>query len=112
MHRLETKISLADIQQVVGQIAERFRPQRVILFGSYAHGTPTADSDLDLLVVMSDPPPWRQTSQLTADLRNRFPVPLQIHFMETETFEESKDVVGGLAYPAHHWGRVMYVKAS
>jgi uncharacterized protein len=112
MHRVETTISVADVQQVVQQIADRFRPQMVILFGSYAHGTPTADSDLDLLVVMSDPPPWRQTSQMTADLRNRFPIPLQIHFMDTEAFEESKDVVGGLAYPAYHWGRVLYDKAS
>jgi len=112
MHRVKTMISLADIQQAVRQIADRFRPQTVILFGSYAHGTPTVDSDLDLLVVMSDPPPWRQTSKVTADLRNRFPVPLQIHFMDTETYEESKDVVGGVAYPAHHWGRVMYAKGS
>ena len=45
MHRVETTISVADVQQVVQQIADRFRPQMVILFGSYAHGTPTADSN-------------------------------------------------------------------
>jgi predicted nucleotidyltransferase len=31
---------------------ERFRPERVILFGSHAYGKPDADSDVDLLVVM------------------------------------------------------------
>ncbi len=40
------------VQEVVRQIAERFRPQQVILFGSYASGAPTYDSDVDLLVVM------------------------------------------------------------
>jgi predicted nucleotidyltransferase len=31
---------------------ERVRPQKIILFGSYAYGRPHADSDLDILVVM------------------------------------------------------------
>ncbi|RKY69990.1 MAG: nucleotidyltransferase domain-containing protein, partial [Candidatus Latescibacterota bacterium] len=35
-------------------------------------------------------------------------IPLQIFFMSSEEFEETKDVVGGLAYPAHHWGMVLY----
>lgn len=42
----------AHIQKVCMQIVERFRPQKVILFGSYAYGTPNFDSDIDLLVVM------------------------------------------------------------
>ena len=33
-------------------MAQKFRPERIILFGSYAHGTPTEDSDVDLLVIM------------------------------------------------------------
>ena len=40
------------IQQVVDEIAQRFHPQMVVLFGSYAYGTPTQDSDVDLLVTM------------------------------------------------------------
>ncbi len=32
-------------------IVERFHPERIILFGSYAYGTPTVHSDFDLLVV-------------------------------------------------------------
>lgn len=34
------------------QIVETFHPHKVILFGSYAYGTPTKDSDIDLMVVM------------------------------------------------------------
>src|SRR5687768_12988753 len=34
------------------QVAERFHPEQIILFGSHAYGTPHADSDVDLLVVM------------------------------------------------------------
>lgn len=33
-------------------VAKAFRPDRIVLFGSYAYGTPNEDSDVDLLVVM------------------------------------------------------------
>jgi predicted nucleotidyltransferase len=40
------------IRRLARQIAERFHPDKIILFGSYAYGTPRPDSDVDLLVVM------------------------------------------------------------
>lgn len=33
-------------------VAREFHPQKIVLFGSYAYGQPTADSDVDLLVIM------------------------------------------------------------
>jgi len=100
--------TLSEIQGIVQQIVTRFCPRKVILFGSYACGTPTADSDVDLLVVMANPPSWREACQASAELGQRLPVPLEIRFMAEEEFEETKEVVGGLAYPAHHWGKVLY----
>jgi predicted nucleotidyltransferase len=44
--------SRKDIRAFVDQVVTRFRPSRVILFGSHAYGHPTADSDVDLMVVM------------------------------------------------------------
>jgi predicted nucleotidyltransferase len=57
MAEVRTLPTLAEIQRVVQQIAAQFRPQKVILFGSYAGGTPTPDSDVDLLVTMETPLP-------------------------------------------------------
>lgn len=49
------------IEGVVRTIAERFHPEKIVLFGSYASGNPTPDSDLDLLVIMdSDQPRYRR----------------------------------------------------
>jgi len=45
-------IPLSAIRRFVRQIAERFHPQKIILFGSYAYGEPHAESDVDLLVIM------------------------------------------------------------
>jgi predicted nucleotidyltransferase len=45
-------VAMRDIQAFVRRIAAEFKPQRIILFGSYAYGRPTEDSDVDILVVM------------------------------------------------------------
>src|SRR5438477_9732916 len=45
-------IPLSAIRRFARQIAERFHPQKIILFGSYAYGTPHEESDVDLLVIM------------------------------------------------------------
>jgi uncharacterized protein len=43
------------VNQVVEQIVENFKPQKIILFGSYARGNPHPESDLDLLVIIDTP---------------------------------------------------------
>ena len=42
----------AYIADICRRIAEEFKPEKIILFGSHAYGVPTPDSDIDLLVVM------------------------------------------------------------
>jgi uncharacterized protein len=39
------------IQQLVNEIALGYKPEKIYLFGSYANGTPTKDSDIDLFIV-------------------------------------------------------------
>ena len=39
------------LTKVLELIVERYQPQRILLFGSYAYGTPRRDSDVDLLIV-------------------------------------------------------------
>ncbi len=45
-------IPLAAIRRFARRIAERFQPDKIILFGSYAYGEPHNESDVDLLVIM------------------------------------------------------------
>ena len=47
-----TQIPQASINALADQISVLFHPQKIILFGSYAYGTPRPESDVDLLVVM------------------------------------------------------------
>jgi predicted nucleotidyltransferase len=43
-------VTAEEIIQAVDEIARQFHPERIILFGSCAYGTPTPDSDVDLMV--------------------------------------------------------------
>ena len=59
------------IQVTCDDIAREFHPQRIVLFGSYAYGTPTEDSDADLLVVMDIPE--EETRRQAVQIRQRIP---------------------------------------
>ncbi len=53
VHRRKvTRIPRREITTMAKRIAEKFDPERIILFGSYAYGKPHPYSDVDLLVVM------------------------------------------------------------
>jgi predicted nucleotidyltransferase len=42
------------LQEVTRRLVEQFQPEQIILFGSYVWGTPTASSDLDVMVIVTD----------------------------------------------------------
>ncbi len=45
------KHSAVAINDIVEVLKEKYKPEKIILFGSYAYGNPTKDSDIDLLIV-------------------------------------------------------------
>ena len=68
------------IDQVVEQIVEKFRPQKIILFGSYGRGNPRPESDVDLLVVMETPlKEVQQAIQICQQIKYRFGLDLIVH---------------------------------
>ena len=71
-------ITDAKIRKAARKIADAVHPERIILFGSFAYGEPTPDSDVDLLVVMdSGLRPHARVIQISEILDPRpFPVDL------------------------------------
>ena len=63
-------VPMREIRKFARQVAERFKPDKIILFGSYAYGTPHADSDVDILVIM----PARHQHTQAARIRWAVPV--------------------------------------
>ena len=75
------------IRRFVRRIAERFQPEKVILFGSYAYGHPTNDSDVDLLVIMDTPS--REVDQaVEIRLALDAPFPLDLMVRRPRTIEQ------------------------
>jgi len=91
-----------ELETQIRKALEPMHPEKVILFGSYAWGRPTDDSDIDLYVVTQDdfiPATWRQkrdivraVSNRILDLRIRYSIDLLVHtkpmhrkFIETDS---------------------------
>jgi predicted nucleotidyltransferase len=99
------------LNEIVRRVLSASRPDRIILFGSAATGRMTKDSDIDLLVV--DPAP-RNTRDESVKIRRALGdvgYPVDVIVIATERFEATKDIIGGIAYPAHKHGRILYEAA-
>ena len=98
-------------QQIKGireRLVARFRPRRIILFGSRARGTADARSDFDLLVVC--PVRRKRRAIVTAmydalaDLR----IAMDLIVLTPREFELDRQIPGTIARPAWLEGRVIY----
>lgn len=99
------------IEEIVRRILAVSHPVRVILFGSAAAGTMTRDSDIDLLVLQRSPGDVREQEIRIRRAFRGLGYPFDVIVMDAERFEESKDVVGGIAWPANRYGKVIYAAA-
>jgi predicted nucleotidyltransferase len=63
-------VKRAQIRAFSEAVVREFRPHKIVLFGSYAYGTPTEDSDVDLLVIM---PFERKQGRKSLEIRQRVP---------------------------------------
>ena len=98
------------IEEMVRRIVERFHPQQVILFGSYARGQAGPDSDVDLLVVMPVAGSKREKSIEIALALHDIRVPKDIIVVTPDTVERQRDVIGTVVHPALKEGKVLYAK--
>ena len=100
------------IDEMIRRIVERFHPEQIILFGSYARGQAGPDSDVDLLVVMAVSGSKRKLA-VEIDLAVAgMGLPKDIIVVTPEEMARTKDIIGTIVYPAVREGRVMYDRAA
>ena len=99
------------VEEIVRRILATAAPERIILFGSAATGEMTRDSDIDLLVVERDPGDLRKESVKIDATLSGLGYPFDVIVISSEWFEASKNVIGGIAYPANKYGKVIYEAA-
>ncbi len=76
-------VDMAQIEALSQQIAEQFNPKLIVLFGSYAYGEPTEDSDVDLLVVLPlEGYPARKASEIRCRVKPKFAIDLLVRTPE------------------------------
>ena len=106
--RTTTGIDDALIREIVRRVLSVASPDMIILFGSAATKAMTRDSDVDLLVVEQDPADARRESVRIGDALRGLGVPFDVVVIARDWFDVSKNVVGGIAYPASKYGKVIY----
>jgi uncharacterized protein len=103
----QNSVSLKDIREIVQQIVERFRPQKVVLFGTHAQGKATKESDVDLLIVMdSDEHTLHTAARISAAIDH--PFPLDIIVFRPSDLEASLKRKGVFATEVMTKGVVLY----
>lgn len=71
-------VPLRIIRRFARQVAERFQPEKIILFGSHAYGTPHTDSDVDILVVMPARNELGEAMRIRLSVDYNFPLDLLV----------------------------------
>lgn len=107
------------IRRYARAIADEFHPEKIILFGSYAYGTPNEDSDVDLLVVMPAYNQhnqavrirWRLAAPFPLDLIVRTPKQMSWRLKEGESFLTSIVAQGKVLYEKDDEGMSFFLLA-
>ena len=99
------------ISRVTKLLVEAAQPKRIVLFGSYARGDASEDSDIDIMVVEQNP-----TDRLTEMVRlNRLlrslNIAVDLLVVSEEKFNYWRDTQGNVYFEAASEGKVLYEAA-
>lgn len=100
------------ISEMVRRIVSGFDPEKVILFGSYARGTATRDSDVDLAVIFPRLRGRRRDKMVEIRVAlYGMGIPKDVVVMTKKDLEQQKDVVGSIAHVVAKEGKILYARA-
>lgn len=103
------KVTEKKITEIAQRIAQKFEPEKIILFGSWAWGTPHQDSDIDLFIIKKTD----DTRQLTRDINGfLFPrlYPIDIIVYRPEQAEKRKEDGDFFVRDILTKGKILYAK--
>jgi len=101
-------IETSKINEIVARIAVIFNPDKIILFGSYAGGTPNNDSDLDLLIIKDTDLPRHKRSFDIQKMLIGSMIPMDILVYTNNEFEKEKNEKYSFLNSAIKTSRILY----
>ncbi len=104
-------IEIAKINDIANRIAKMFNPDKIILFGSYAGGTPNNDSDIDLLIIKdTDLPRHKRSIEIQKMLIGSM-MPMDILVYTNNEFEKEKNEKYSFLNSAIKTSRILYERS-
>ena len=105
-------IDSAKIGDIALKIANKFNPEKIILFGSYAKGTQNKDSDIDLLIIQdTDLPSYRRGIEIRMSLIG-IKMPIDILVYTRIEFEKEKQDKYSFLYSAIKTSKILYDRTN
>lgn len=101
-------IEIAKIYDIAARIAAKFNPDKIILFGSYASGTPNNDSDIDLLVIQDTDLPRHKRSFDIQKMLIGSMIPMDILVYTNNEFEKEKNEKYSFLNSAIKTSKILY----
>ena len=96
------------INDMIARIVQGFRPNKIVLFGSYARGEATENSDIDLLIVFSEPVNKRQRAIEIRRILADMPIGKDIIVTSPEEIKKRGNLIGTILRPALREGKTLY----
>ncbi|MCL2142746.1 MAG: nucleotidyltransferase domain-containing protein [Methanomassiliicoccaceae archaeon] len=98
----------AVLDSIIERIVSGFSPDKIVIFGSVANGTATADSDVDILVVMSTELSYYRRSVPIRVAMRGIPVAMDIFVLTPEEYERLRNDESSFASEISKTGVVAY----
>jgi predicted nucleotidyltransferase len=96
------------ISEIVNKIASGYKPDKIILFGSYARGNPNENSDLDLFVIKDSDLPRPQRTAFVRKLIYGSMIPIDLIVYTPKEIEESRNNKYSLVFNVLNSGKTLY----
>ncbi len=101
----------AELKKIVSVLKLKYKPERIILFGSFARGKAEKDSDIDLMIIKkTSQNPWVRQRIVEKLVRRNVPVDLLVY--TPQEFQNRVDLGDTFAREVLAKGRLVYEKAS
>ena len=105
-------ISQSKINDIVNRIVEGYKPQQIILFGSFAYGTPNEDSDIDLFVLKDSDKSIIERNREVGQLLIGAKVPVDYFVYTYQEFNENKNTPYTIEYQVANQRKTIYMELN
>jgi len=105
-------ITKSKANEIIDKIAMNYKPNQILLFGSFANGNHNKDSDLDLFIIKNTvKSPFNRTKEVYKLLRGS-KVPVDVFVYTQEEFDKYKEIPSTVENEVFKRGKIVYMELT